>query len=153
MFLVHSCQFHVQLLCTSVDLQWCLLCFPSSLNCFAEESQIAEKSYLCPGGWTEYNGRCFLYVHTSMTWANAERNCQKRGGNLASVHSFIEHHVIQGVILGSTHLYPLTWLGGFDATQEGTWFWSDGKPFTFNYWDQGQPDNHANAHCLVMNFG
>uniref|UniRef100_A0A8P4KLD0 C-type lectin domain-containing protein n=1 Tax=Dicentrarchus labrax TaxID=13489 RepID=A0A8P4KLD0_DICLA len=107
----------------------------------------------CPTGWTGYNDRCFIYIPTEMTWADAEKNCQDRGGNLASVHSFEEHQAIQGMILILTQAYPLTWLGGYDAAQEGAWFWSDGTRFQFNFWDEGQPDNRANAHCMLMNFG
>ncbi|XP_039678906.1 type-2 ice-structuring protein-like [Perca fluviatilis] len=118
-----------------------------------EKSHIVKRSSSCPSGWTGYNGRCFLYVPTAMTWADAEKNCLYHGGNLASVHSFNEHHVIQSMILRITHMYPLAWLGGSDAQQEGSWFWSDGTPFRFNFWSPGQPDNRANANCLLMNFG
>ncbi|XP_036967732.1 type-2 ice-structuring protein-like isoform X2 [Acanthopagrus latus] len=116
-------------------------------------STLAVIAPSCPDGWTSYNDHCFLYVPTTMTWANAEKHCQTQGGNLASVHSFEEHNAIQSMIQGQMMGYPLTWLGGYDATQEGTWFWSDGTPFTINYWAPGQPDNRANAHCLLMNFG
>uniref|UniRef100_A0A8P4PXN6 C-type lectin domain-containing protein n=1 Tax=Dicentrarchus labrax TaxID=13489 RepID=A0A8P4PXN6_DICLA len=44
----------------------------------------------CPSGWTAFNSRCFLYVPRVLNWAQAERNCQSMGGNLASVHSFQE---------------------------------------------------------------
>ncbi|KAA8582717.1 type-2 ice-structuring protein [Etheostoma spectabile] len=114
---------------------------------------VVKRSTSCPSGWTGYNGRCFLYVPTPMTWADAEKNCLYHGGNLASVHGFDEHHVIQSMIQRITHMYPLTWLGGSDAQQEGSWFWSDGTPFKFNYWSPRQPDNQANADCLLMNFG
>ncbi|XP_042368393.1 galactose-specific lectin nattectin-like [Plectropomus leopardus] len=117
------------------------------------EHHIVERATSCPGGWESYNGRCFHYVPTPMSWANAEKYCLNFGGNLASVHDFNEQHVIQSMILRLTHSYPHTWLGGYDATQEGTWFWSDGTPFRFNYWDQGQPDNYGTSHCLIMNFG
>ncbi|XP_033466303.2 type-2 ice-structuring protein-like [Epinephelus lanceolatus] len=129
------------------------VCAMMALTRAAEKSPIMKRSTSCPSGWTGYNGRCFSYIPTVMTWANAERHCQNLGGNLASVHSFNEQHAIQSMILQQAHAYPLTWLGGSDAAQEGTWFWSDGKPFRFNYWDKGQPDNYASAHCLVMNSG
>ncbi|XP_073331713.1 type-2 ice-structuring protein-like [Pagrus major] len=116
-------------------------------------SGIVEVPTSCPEGWISYNDRCFLYVPTPMTWANAEKQCQTWGGNLASVHCFDEQHVIQSMLLRQTLTYPLAWLGGYDATQEGTWFWSDGTAFSFNYWSPGQPDNLANADCLLMNFG
>ncbi|XP_030285708.1 galactose-specific lectin nattectin-like isoform X1 [Sparus aurata] len=127
--------------------------FSSLLNLFSVTSSIAELMPSCPPGWTSYSIRCFLYVPSTMTWANAEKYCQSQGGNLASVHSFDEQHVIQTMIQRQTSGYPLAWLGGCDAAQEGTWFWSDGTPFSYNYWATGQPDNRANANCLLMNFG
>ncbi|XP_053199776.1 type-2 ice-structuring protein-like isoform X2 [Scomber japonicus] len=129
-----------------------LVCAMMALT-MAEEALQIERSASCPGGWTDSNSRCFLFVSTSLTWADAEKHCQSHGGNLASVHSLEEHHMIQGVILKVTHSYSLAWLGGSDAQQEGTWFWSDGTPFSYTYWSRGQPDNRADAHCLLMNFG
>uniref|UniRef100_A0A7N6AZ20 C-type lectin domain-containing protein n=1 Tax=Anabas testudineus TaxID=64144 RepID=A0A7N6AZ20_ANATE len=122
-----------------------------------DQSHAIKRAASCPSGWTANNGRCFLYVPTEMTWADAEKNCLYHGGNLVSVHSFEEHHVIQSMILKLTHAYPLTWIGGSDAEQEGTWFWSDGTAFRLHHWAPGQPDNMAAnkalAHCLLMNSG
>ncbi|XP_044197756.1 type-2 ice-structuring protein-like [Thunnus albacares] len=118
-----------------------------------EKSDKVRISTVCPSGWTGFSGRCFLYVQTPVSWADAERNCLSRGGNLASVQNIDEHHIIQSMILRITHTYPLAWLGGSDAQQEGTWFWSDGSPFSFSYWGPGQPDNRESADCLVMNHG
>ncbi|XP_041636078.1 galactose-specific lectin nattectin-like [Cheilinus undulatus] len=130
-----------------------LICAVMVLNNAADEDHILKRSISCPHGWSGYRGRCFLYISTPMTWGNAEQTCLSRGGNLASVHSFSEQNFIQSLILSLTHSYPLTWLGGSDAEQEGTWFWSDGTHFDFNYWDKGQPDNYLHAHCLLMNYG
>ncbi|XP_074518386.1 ladderlectin-like [Halichoeres trimaculatus] len=107
----------------------------------------------CPAGWIGCSGRCFLYVDTPKSWADAEKHCLSQGGNLASVHSHVEHDIIQGMLLRATNSHPLAWLGGSDAAQEGTWLWSDGTPFDFEHWDVGQPDNKANAGCMLMNFG
>ncbi|XP_026209210.1 ladderlectin-like [Anabas testudineus] len=131
-----------------------LVCAMMALTRAADQSHAIKRAASCPSGWTAYNGRCFLYVPTEMTWADAEKNCLYHGGNLASVHSFEEHHVIQSMILKLTHAYPLTWIGGSDAQQEGTWFWSDGTAFRLQYWAPGQPNNLGSGqHCLLMNFG
>lgn len=55
--------------CISDDLLWCLSSF---LNLFSEKSPVVSGSTFCPSGWTGYNGRCFLYVPTPRTWADAE---------------------------------------------------------------------------------
>uniref|UniRef100_A0A671TSH0 C-type lectin domain-containing protein n=1 Tax=Sparus aurata TaxID=8175 RepID=A0A671TSH0_SPAAU len=82
---------------------------------------IAEVVTSCPDGWTGYSIRCFL-----------------QGGNLAS-----------SMTQRKTLMYPLTWLGGCDAAQ-GTWLWSDGTHFGFNFWATRQPDNVDNANCLLI---
>ncbi|XP_058481561.1 ladderlectin-like [Solea solea] len=112
-----------------------------------------EEINVLSTGWTNLDRRRFLVVPFPMTWANAERNCQLLGGNLASIHSVTEYRRVQQLILTVTGLFPHTWLGGSDAQQEGTWFWSDGSLFRFNHWCPGQPDNYMSSHCLVMNFG
>ncbi|XP_067381603.1 ladderlectin-like [Channa argus] len=88
-----------------------------------------------------------------MTWAQAERNCQSMGANLASVHKAEEYHWIQRMISDHVHAYPLTWFGGSDGEEEGVWFWSDGTPFTFSYWCRGEPNNKKSQQCLQVNFG
>uniref|UniRef100_A0A3B4ETR0 C-type lectin domain-containing protein n=1 Tax=Pundamilia nyererei TaxID=303518 RepID=A0A3B4ETR0_9CICH len=73
----------------------------------------------CPGGWTQYGNRCFLYNHDQMTWAQAQvkRICRNMNANLASVHSYDEYQFIRGVISRATHESGLTWIGGSDGQQ------------------------------------
>ncbi|XP_063040772.1 ladderlectin-like [Engraulis encrasicolus] len=108
----------------------------------------------CPDGWEQYGERCYKFISTARSWAEAERFCVLLGGNLASVHSIAEYHYIQGLIVTATHGAPLTWLGGTDAQQESIWLWSDGSRLTFLHWHPGQPDNYRGVeHCLQINFG
>ncbi|KAM4611435.1 ladderlectin-like [Polymixia lowei] len=108
----------------------------------------------CPGGWTKYCSRCFIYVPTRRTWAESERNCLSLGGNLASINSAQEYHRVQDMIRKLAKGFPRTWLGGHDATQEGVWLWSDGEQFSYTNWHHGQPDNGGRGqHCLTMNYG
>ncbi|KAK2863331.1 hypothetical protein Q5P01_002864 [Channa striata] len=112
-----------------------------------------SRSTSCPRGWSRYNNRCFLYVPRAMTWAQAERNCQSMGANLASVHKAEEYHWVQRMISDHVHASPRTWFGGSDGEEEGVWFWSDGTPFSFSYWCRGEPNNQSSQQCLQVNFG
>ncbi|XP_048089838.1 C-type mannose receptor 2-like isoform X1 [Alosa alosa] len=98
----------------------------------------------CPGGWSEFGSRCFQFVHTVTTWAEAERNCVRMGGHLASVHSKDEFLFIQDLIhrLTAPSDAPYTWIGGTDAAQEDVWVWSDGSRFDYTHWHSAQPDNY-----------
>ncbi|XP_062300969.1 type-2 ice-structuring protein-like [Scomber scombrus] len=105
------------------------------------------------GTWTEIKGRCFQYVPTIMKWAQAEKNCQAMGANLASIRSIEEYHEIQMLMKRKTYDQKTTWVGGFDAPQRGVWFWSDGSTFQFTHWCPGQPSAWWSQHCLQINYG
>ncbi|XP_063040771.1 galactose-specific lectin nattectin-like [Engraulis encrasicolus] len=115
-------------------------------------SAASLTSSTCPAGWEKYGERCYKFVSTLSTWAEAERFCLLLGGNLASVHSIADYHYIQGLIVTATHGAPLTWLGGSDAQQDGVWLWSDGSRFSFLHWSPGQGGVSSEA-CLQMNYG
>merc|ERR1719317_481119 len=89
----------------------------------------------CPDDWDVLNSNCYKVFEAKLDWTGAENHCQGEGGHLASVHSAEENNFISG--LDSN----LLWLGGTDATSEGSWVWSDGTIFSFTNWATGQPDN------------
>ncbi|XP_041933423.1 C-type mannose receptor 2-like [Alosa sapidissima] len=121
------------------------------------ETRTEDSSALrgsCPKDWELYGQRCFRFISTARTWAEAERFCLLLGGHLASVHSVAEYHFIQGLIVTQTHDSTPSWIGGSDAQQNGIWFWSDGSRFTFTLWNPSEPNNVNGAeHCLHMNWG
>jgi len=118
------------------------------------EEKWKTRSHGCPKGWEQYGKRCFIYVATKRTWAESEKYCISRGANLASVHSVSEHYFVQDVIRWLTHDFPPTWIGGYDATQEGMWLWSDGTSLDDTIWAPGQPNSYRGGqHCLLMNSG
>ncbi|XP_074480651.1 ladderlectin-like [Sebastes fasciatus] len=130
-----------------------LVCAVMVLTRAALKSHMVKRSPSCPYAWTYSSGYCFVYIQIARTWADAERRCQDYGGNLPSVNNRDEYNNIQNVVHSATSNDTEAWLGGTDAQQEGTWFWIDGKPFKYDNWDRGQPDNNnGTGHCLVMNY-
>ncbi|XP_028263665.1 ladderlectin-like [Parambassis ranga] len=108
----------------------------------------------CTTGWTQFNGKCYIYEPRSMTYAEAEKNCQNKGANLASVHSDEEYKHLQNVVYQATNANGQAWIGGSDCQQKGVWFWSDGTTFDYAKWCRGQPDNFGgNQGCAYMNYG
>ncbi|XP_014881082.1 ladderlectin-like [Poecilia latipinna] len=131
----------------TLPLLLCGLMLLSSIN------EINGLRTNCPSGWTLIQGRCFKYIPRRLTWGKAERNCISMGGNLASVHSSEEYHEIQSLIMRATYAMKVTWIGGSDATEEGTWSWSDGSLMTFTNWCPGEPNNGGwNQDCMQMNY-
>uniref|UniRef100_A0A8C9TLX2 Ladderlectin-like n=1 Tax=Scleropages formosus TaxID=113540 RepID=A0A8C9TLX2_SCLFO len=107
----------------------------------------------CPSGWRRFNSRCFHYVSQKATWADAQIHCTRFSASLASIHSLQEYRFVQNVTRGFGNNFPLAWMGGTDAPQEGKWIWVDGTPFDFTKWAPGEPNNVRGEHCLEMNFG
>ncbi|XP_051251449.1 ladderlectin-like isoform X20 [Dicentrarchus labrax] len=125
---------------------------PGTEETIVGETDDVQRARSCPSGWTAFNSRCFLYVPRVLNWAQAERNCQSMGGNLASVHSFQEYHEIQRMIVRVSHYSNPAWIGGSDAQQERYWLWSDGTRFSYSHWCRGEPNNDRGQHCTQINF-
>ncbi|KAM4725105.1 lactose-binding lectin l-2-like [Anableps anableps] len=102
----------------------------------------------CPQFWYSFNNRCYKYVATRMTWADAELHCVSEDGNLVSIHSQEEQDFVNAMIKSFDPSQAFTWIGLSDLHKEGSWMWSDGSKVDFRYWDGGQPDNAGgNEHC------
>ncbi|XP_034027566.1 galactose-specific lectin nattectin-like [Thalassophryne amazonica] len=93
-----------------------------------------------------------MFFYQQMTWAQAERYCTYRGGNLASIPYDGVLDFLRGYVYRVTGAYRQVWLGGHDAVQEGIWMWSNGDRFYFKKWAKGQPNNGGRReHCMEMN--
>ncbi|XP_034029364.1 galactose-specific lectin nattectin-like [Thalassophryne amazonica] len=107
----------------------------------------------CPYGWIRYGNRCYMFFYQQMTWAQAERYCTHRGGNLASIPDDGVLDFLRGYVYRVTGAYRQVWLGGHDAVEEGIWMWSNGDRFYFKKWAKGQPNNGGRGeHCMEMNY-
>ncbi|XP_074523912.1 galactose-specific lectin nattectin-like [Halichoeres trimaculatus] len=123
------------------------------LGADAKCNKKARCCMACPQGWTEYNSRCFKFFYEEKSWDNAENECIKLGGNLASIHTEADLDALLGMIKTSTGKNKQTWVGGHDTVKENCWRWSDGTPFNFTWWGNKEPNNFKDAeHCMELNF-
>ncbi|TMS18663.1 Lactose-binding lectin l-2 [Larimichthys crocea] len=107
----------------------------------------------CPMFWFSFNDRCYKYVSTRLSWADAELYCVSERANLVSIHSLEEHNFIKDLIRNFDHSQGYTWIGLSDTQKEGGWMWSDGSAADFLLWNESQPDNGANVeHCGHTNY-
>nr|UMW88593.1 lactose-binding lectin l-2-like [Siniperca chuatsi] len=112
------------------------------------DHQVRLQRGNCPMFWYSFNGRCYKYVATHMTWADAELNCVSDGANLVSIHSLEEQNFVKSLIKNFDHAEGGTWIGLSDIQKEGGWMWSDGSAVNFVFWSVVQPDNSGgNEHC------
>ncbi|XP_031132531.2 galactose-specific lectin nattectin-like [Sander lucioperca] len=132
-----------------------VLCLTSGLWTGANaENKTASDDWpkLCPPGWTESDQKCYIFHSSKMDWADAERFCTSIGGNLASLQTTEEYESIRGVIQQVTGTDTNIWVGGYDATKDGVWLWSDGSKFDFTGWGKVEPNGRAKENCMEINF-
>ncbi|XP_044192370.1 lactose-binding lectin l-2-like [Thunnus albacares] len=106
----------------------------------------------CPMFWYSFNDRCYKYVSTRMTWADAELYCVSQKANLVSIHSLGEHNFVKSLIKNFDVAWRKVWIGLNDIPKEGRWMWSDGSAVDFVFWNSGEPNNHrGNEDCVQTN--
>ncbi|XP_056255080.1 lactose-binding lectin l-2-like [Seriola aureovittata] len=118
----------------------------------SDEHEVQLQQENCPVFWFSFNGRCYKYIATRLTWADAELHCVSEGANLVSIHSLVEDDFVKSVIKNFDVAEGYTWLGLSDTQKEGGWMWSDGSAVNFKLWAPGEP-NHAqeNEDCVHNN--
>jgi len=105
------------------------------------------------------NGDCYALLATALNWRAARTNCRRRGSgwDLASIRSAADNEFLR-------QLDPeQVWVGGSDATSEGTWVWvDDGSQFwqgeasgsapkgAFFNWSGDEPNGSATSDCLRL---
>ena len=114
--------------------------------------QVKLQRGSCPMFWYSFNGRCYKYVATDMTWADAELHCLSQGANLVSIHSVGEQHFVNSLISNFDPAQGKTWFGLSDIHKDSAWMWSDGCPVNFIFWHSSQPNGEDTDHCAQTNF-
>ena len=85
----------------------------------------------------------------AITRAQASAECRKWGGELATVATQAENDKVQTLALaiedGHYQCGNHVWMGlrsskASPGRTEGTWFWQDGTPLSFQNWARTQPD-------------
>uniref|UniRef100_A0A3B4ZP06 C-type lectin domain-containing protein n=1 Tax=Stegastes partitus TaxID=144197 RepID=A0A3B4ZP06_9TELE len=79
----------------------------------------------CPMFWYSFNGRCYKYLASPMSWADAQLHCMSLRANLVSIHSQQEQNFVNSLIRNFDPAVRFTWIGLNDIYKEGRWMWSD----------------------------
>ncbi|XP_055617633.1 uncharacterized protein LOC129762992 isoform X3 [Toxorhynchites rutilus septentrionalis] len=94
----------------------------------------------CAFGWIASGQFCIApFENQRLSWTLAERECNRQGGNLASVRSVADQKLIDQVLLKSPGYRDdnAYWVGASDRVLEGDYRWSDNLPFTYSNWFPG----------------
>uniref|UniRef100_H2ZVM1 C-type lectin domain-containing protein n=1 Tax=Latimeria chalumnae TaxID=7897 RepID=H2ZVM1_LATCH len=99
---------------------------------------IVSKEECCPSGWVQFKKRCYLFSNDEMDWDSSANSCTAMGSHLVVMDSAdVEQFKFNRKKV--KHSY---WIGLSDITEEGTWRWVDGTPYTsLQFWYQGEPNN------------
>ena len=90
---------------------------------------LEAKAVECPYKWKPFEGNCYLHLEKRGIWEDQNQRCQKKGGNLTSVHSQAEENFIFNDLC-KTQCLP--WIGM--QNQAGKKVWTDGTPMDFQNW-------------------
>ncbi|XP_051237017.1 uncharacterized protein LOC127352564 isoform X2 [Dicentrarchus labrax] len=106
-----------------------------------------EQASPCPPRWLLFGQRCFAFYPVWSSWSAADVMCSQSGGNLASLHTSEERQFVSRLV--KTH--SSGWLGGYQAQQNLSWFWSDYSPFRMTGWtNQRQENARGGGACMHM---
>lgn len=95
----------------------------------------------------ELNNHLYQRFDTALTWSDAVRFCQARGGHLVTIttpeeNNFVYRNFgIQGANL---------WIGATDEVRERSWRWVTGEPFVYNNWATQMPDNASQGQNYAI---
>lgn len=88
-----------------------------------------------------YNGHSYYRSTGSMTWTDAKQACINMGGHLVTSTTLAENNFLFG-------LWPNGWIGLTDEAVEGQWRWVTGEPYSWSYWNGGEPNNSNNEDYI-----
>jgi hypothetical protein len=119
---------------------------------------VAPDARVCTLGdaraYDPVSGHCIAFFEALATWLEARNACNAAGGILAMPTTMQENDLYHPI---ATNLLtdPDAWLGGTDATTEGTFAWIDpAEPFMYTHWRTGEPNNGGTSgtqeDCVVM---
>ncbi|CAI7935157.1 C-type lectin domain-containing protein [Podarcis lilfordi] len=121
---------------------------------FLVSSPLVEvKADTCAREWLQYQGNCYGYFETQMTWHEAEIECQsyRRGAHLASLLTPAETLVVANHIAAYQTDISNVWIGLHDIRHSGIWRWSDESTYNYKAWMPGAPNNLGkDEYCVEL---
>ena len=95
------------------------------------------------------NGNRYEVVSQTMSWEDAKREAERRGGYLATITSAEENALVQNLIAGGDR--RCYWIGGY-CENDRVWKWVTGEPMNYTNWAPGEPSNsgrNQDKMCII----
>jgi hypothetical protein len=118
-------------------------CDPGTTACSRGTCQEGTCTASPIADWTTFQGHCYRFFGSTVTWDAARASCQTFNADLVSLGSAEENAF--AVTLAAGNVF---YAGFNDLNSEGTWVWSDGSPNSYTNWGASEPNNSGNEDCL-----
>lgn len=103
----------------------------------------------CPGGWAQFQKRCYLVVEDKMHFNAAVKYCQKYTARLANAETEEIDMFLETIMEPNSDYF----LGGHhQRTGARNWYWSDGKVFDYENWGPHQPNGSGSCMAKDMEY-
>lgn len=143
----------------------CVAMWPEKWNDLANSNVYEQSGYICE--WeassseknTEDDGHTgHIYEFYTLpesewesgpiTWEQAERRCEWKGGHLAVIESQTENDYLYNMMKEKG--YENACFGYSDKEKEGVWKWVDGSQSAYTNWHTGEPNNQDGNENYAM---
>ena len=102
---------------------------------------------LSPSATEYFNGNKYELYSVPISWNNAYKFCEQKGGHLVTITSQEEQDFVAAFTQSNS---GRVWLGATDELSEGTWKWVTGEDVKYNNFYENEPNNDGNEDYLTL---
>lgn len=143
----------------------CVAMWPEKWNDLANSNTYEQSGYICEWEASDvaeetqvegYTGHLYEFYTLPesewesgpITWQQAERRCEWKGGHLAVIESSTENFLLYSAMKAKG--YENAYFGYSDKSSEGNWKWVDGTSTAYTNWHSGEPNNQDGIEHYAM---
>lgn len=144
----------------------CVAVWPIKWNDLANSNTYEQSGYICEWEASNaaeetqvegYTGHLYEFYTLPesewesgpITWQQAERRCEWKGGHLAVIESSTENFLLYSAMKAKG--YENAYFGFSDESSEGNWKWVGGTSTAYTNWHSGEPNNqNGNEHYAMF---
>ena len=143
----------------------CVAMWPEKWNDLANSNVYEQSGYICEWEASDvaeetqvegYTGHLYEFYTLPesewesgpITWQQAERRCEWKGGHLAVIESSTENFLLYSAMKAKG--YENAYFGFSDESSEGNWKWVNGTSTSYTNWHSGEPSNQDGIEHYAM---
>lgn len=143
----------------------CVAVWPVKWNDLANSNTYEQSGYICEWEASDvaeetqvegYTGHLYEFYTLPesewesgpITWQQAERRCEWKGGHLAVIESSTENFLLYSAMKAKG--YENAYFGYSDKSSEGNWKWVNGTSTAYTNWHSGEPNNQDGIEHYAM---